>query len=420
MQTITRRRVYEKRQAPGSSFPPGPPSPVRIGNMIIVSSLGNDGTGARQDVPFHFLTIDAALAAAQAGDTIIIYPGSYTTSSVDGLAVQDFLTVHCFPGVTITGTIFNGTREGFKLTGNAELVCEGIQQLSTPGIVSTTVIQCDSILFNEGARWWYGGSHSIEVTNDIIVGTDSLQGLVFLNLAATAHNFKLICRDILLANDNGGVYGMPFINIETSSVFDIKFRRMIGIGGDTPAILFFNQLGKGSVTDYRVNITGDIWHNSGSPDKYCIRCNANNDWPTSGQNGIYIKGNLIGPNAASAINLIAGKLDFTGDMYFKNPNYVIEMTSDPLVINEPSTLFLHDGTSNNPTSRDFVHYAEPENNLVQFKNYKVVQPGGFLVSCPDPGALYQVLSCYSTVDVDTANVTNEIASTTLIVDPLIK
>lgn len=386
--------------------------------MLIVSSLGNDATGTRQDVVFHFLTLDAALNAAIAGDTILIYPGEYTVAVTDGLAIQDFLTIFCFPGVTLSGNLFNGMKEGFKLTGHADLICEGEQQLSFPGLVETIVIKCNSIISDGGLRWWYGGSHYIEVTNDIIITEDSDQGLVFLNLAATAHNFTLRCRDILFSNDNGGVYCLPFINIEQDSVFDIRCRRIIAIGDNTPAVLFFNQLDKGLVTNYRADIHAEIWH-LGNSGRYCIRCNANNDWVEGTQYGIYVKGLLYGVNSASAINLIAGKLRYEGDIRTEDPSNVCVLTSDPSVINSPSTLYLYNGSCFNRNESDIVSYTEETNNLVQFKNFKVLAPGGYLVNAPAVGAVYQVLDCYSNVDVNTTNVTNEIAPTTLIVDPLI-
>lgn len=401
------------------SFPPGPPpSPVRIGRMLIVSSLGNDATGTRQDVVFHFLTLDAALAAAIDGDTIVMYPGDYVTASVDGLAVADFLTIFCFPGVTITGTIFNGTKEGFKLLGYPDLLCEGDQQLSSPGIVSTTVIKANTIIVDGGLRWWFGGSHNIEVLNDILIGEDSDQGLVFLNLSSTAHNFTLRARDIIYANNNGGVYCMPFINIETDSVFDIRCRRIIATGENTPAVLFFNQVDKGRTTDYRAEIHAEIWH-LGIAGKYCIRCNANNEWVEGSQYGIYVKGLLYCASNASAINLIAGKLRYEGDIRVEDPTNVCVLTAYPAVINSPSTLYLYNGTCYNRNNTDIVSYTEQIDNMVQFKNYKVIAPGGYLVNSPGEGSLYQVLDCYSNIDVNTAFVTNQIAPTTLIVDPLI-
>ena len=52
----------------------------KIGNMIRVDAVfGDDGTGVRNGQPF--LTIQAAIAVAQAGDTIWIMPGTYNLSA---------------------------------------------------------------------------------------------------------------------------------------------------------------------------------------------------------------------------------------------------------------------------------------------------------------------------------------------------
>lgn len=55
---------------------------VNIGNTLFVSKEGVDGTGERQNLTKHFLTVQAALAKALSGDTIVIYPGVYDAGSV--------------------------------------------------------------------------------------------------------------------------------------------------------------------------------------------------------------------------------------------------------------------------------------------------------------------------------------------------
>lgn len=59
----------------------GGSSSVSVGNAVYVSKTGNDGTGARNLISSPFATINAALAAAIAGDTIIIFPGDYETAA---------------------------------------------------------------------------------------------------------------------------------------------------------------------------------------------------------------------------------------------------------------------------------------------------------------------------------------------------
>ncbi len=67
---------------PGPQGPTGPAgadglNELIIGNTLIVSALGNDATGTRNDWAKPFLTIQAANSAAQPNDLVIIFPGSY-------------------------------------------------------------------------------------------------------------------------------------------------------------------------------------------------------------------------------------------------------------------------------------------------------------------------------------------------------
>lgn len=105
-------------QQPGTPIPPGPPTPVRRGNTLIVSAQGYAAPPAvRQDVVYHFSNINQALAAAQSGDMVIVYPGTWALTSP--IPPTANLSVHCFPGVIITGTnIFMNVGGNFKFTGD--------------------------------------------------------------------------------------------------------------------------------------------------------------------------------------------------------------------------------------------------------------------------------------------------------------
>jgi len=78
---------------PGTGTPPS----LLIGKTLVVSAVGNDGTGARQDWRFHYATFDAAFADAQAGDHIIVMPGSYTAA----ILLKNSINVFMFAGSTI-------------------------------------------------------------------------------------------------------------------------------------------------------------------------------------------------------------------------------------------------------------------------------------------------------------------------------
>lgn len=69
-----------------------------VGNTVFVSKDGNDGTGAREKFNLPFLTISAAITAATSGDTIIVYPGTYSET----LTLKDGVNFYFYDGVTIT------------------------------------------------------------------------------------------------------------------------------------------------------------------------------------------------------------------------------------------------------------------------------------------------------------------------------
>lgn len=79
-------------------------------NIIYVSKSGNDTLGARHDLGKPFLTVEAAVAVAQAGDLIKIFPGTYTiTSNI----AKDGVSYYLEPGAvlikTTSGNMFDTT-----------------------------------------------------------------------------------------------------------------------------------------------------------------------------------------------------------------------------------------------------------------------------------------------------------------------
>ena len=67
--------------ANGATGPAGP-NQLLIENTILVSKNGNNSTGTRNDWAKPFLTIAAANSVAQAGDLVIVYPGTYNEGDV--------------------------------------------------------------------------------------------------------------------------------------------------------------------------------------------------------------------------------------------------------------------------------------------------------------------------------------------------
>lgn len=79
-------------------------------NVIYVSRSGNDTTGARHDLAKPFLTVDAAVAVAQTGDMIKVFPGTYSVASN---IAKDGISFYLDPGSvfikTTSGNMFDTT-----------------------------------------------------------------------------------------------------------------------------------------------------------------------------------------------------------------------------------------------------------------------------------------------------------------------
>lgn len=102
---------------------------ILTGNTLWVDAVNGDdatGTPGRQDLPY--LTLTAAKADATSGDTVIVRPGSYTTTTP---LVKNGVNWHGELGATITGTsdggangIFNclDAAVSFAVTGDFDII----------------------------------------------------------------------------------------------------------------------------------------------------------------------------------------------------------------------------------------------------------------------------------------------------------
>lgn len=95
MTTFVQKRVILGQ--PGPVGPAGPAGPTLTGNTLWVDSVfGNDGTAVREDLSKPYLTLQAAVAAAIAGDGIFCRPGSYILTA--GLVIPNGVTLTALNG----------------------------------------------------------------------------------------------------------------------------------------------------------------------------------------------------------------------------------------------------------------------------------------------------------------------------------
>lgn len=62
---------------------------VTLNNSVYVAKNGNDGTGVRNDLGHPFLTINAAIAASNPYDVIVVYPGTYQETATINLSAKN-------------------------------------------------------------------------------------------------------------------------------------------------------------------------------------------------------------------------------------------------------------------------------------------------------------------------------------------
>ena len=91
---------------------------MKTGNVVWVDAVnGNDGTGVRGRLAFPFLTLGAAKAAAQSGDTVMVLPGAYSEKNL----AKNGVNWHFFNGAVVSYA--GGATGGIFDTGTAGMAC---------------------------------------------------------------------------------------------------------------------------------------------------------------------------------------------------------------------------------------------------------------------------------------------------------
>lgn len=125
-------------------------------NKIIVDPNGNDGTAVVGDITKPFLTINAAINAASAGDLVWVNPGSYTPTAIMN---KNDVVLYLEKGVTITTNfssftfgIFgdNGTPSNFAVLGYGDIIQNATDSkiAAIAGVGSTLILECNSLVDN--------------------------------------------------------------------------------------------------------------------------------------------------------------------------------------------------------------------------------------------------------------------------------
>jgi formylmethanofuran dehydrogenase subunit C len=145
-------KVPDGSNIPGPPGPPGLISAIPTNNVVHVMKNGNDGTGLRNRLDLPFLTITAASAVLQPGDSLVLWPGTYTEGDLD-LANCTLINM----GATVTAP--NGTASLFVLNNYGDTLTiegTGIYEHAAGPSDANTLIVCygsECRVFAQGSEW---------------------------------------------------------------------------------------------------------------------------------------------------------------------------------------------------------------------------------------------------------------------------
>lgn len=155
-----------------------------LSKILFVDPNGNDSTGVRGNMNLPYLTLEAAKSASTTGDTIYVFPGTYTVTTTDteGLA-KDGIAYYFSPKTIINkatlGPIFyaNGFVNGFNVYGYGNFNKTGLNgaifssnNISVYGSVLTASVNVVGAGYTTGIKTTTGGSGIGLVINVTAVG----------------------------------------------------------------------------------------------------------------------------------------------------------------------------------------------------------------------------------------------------------
>lgn len=185
----------------GPAGPQGPAgtSSVILGNAVYVSTTGNDSNATRNNIGLPYLTIEAALANALTGDTIVVFPGYYEL--LDQLVLRDDIHFE-FLGEGLLRLLFGVNKNIFQDT-NGAVSCN----INAPGWTfegrGVSVSQTDRgiIKLTNASNVVFNAYKLLALQNCVRLGTGLLSSATIPSLTLTAHTIQ--CTS---SNDFGPIY----------------------------------------------------------------------------------------------------------------------------------------------------------------------------------------------------------------------
>ena len=264
-------------------------SSTNLKQTLFVDPNGNDSTATKGDILRPYLTLEAAKSASTSGDTIYVFPGTYTvtTTATEGLA-KDGIAYYFSPDTIINkataGDIFraNGFIYGFNVYGYGNF-----NKTTNTG----SIFSSNNILV-------YG---SVTTYGSLVAGSGYTTGLKTTTTSGAGTGLVVNVTSI---NAGGGITALSISNAgATYKVGDV----ITIVGGVTPATITVTAIVADFNSDADISFEANDLYITAASNVFDIRSTArfttkfNNLLSTSTGGGFYIESSNVNVNMYSIV-----------------------------------------------------------------------------------------------------------------------
>ena len=201
---------------------------VTLDNSLFVSKDGNDTTAQPYSLVNQYLTIQAAINDAASGETVFVYPGTYT----ENLTISGGIRVHFFLGAIVSGQIDMDGGTNY-ITGNGQFTYTGAGHCLHifGGASSVNMVECFSVESGTGAN-----GHAIRKTGagfgqvncQRVIARATLTGPAVQVTAGTLHLYANAIQA------TAGFAGTDLVKLESTTLLECD--QIVQSGGGARAI----------------------------------------------------------------------------------------------------------------------------------------------------------------------------------------
>ena len=209
--TVGRTQVFNIASMTGGTGGGGI-TDVTLDNSLFVSKDGDDATAQPYSLVNKYLTIQAAIDDAVSGETVFVYPGTYT----ENLTIANGIRVHFFLGAIVSGQIDMDGGTNY-ITGNGQFTNTGAGHMLhiQGGAASSNYVECFSITGGTGATGYAirkTGAGFGQINCQQIIGNAAGTGPAIYTAGGTLHCF---CDSVF---GNSGYNSSSLIVFDTGTV----------------------------------------------------------------------------------------------------------------------------------------------------------------------------------------------------------